>query len=236
MKIRINKYLSECGIGSRRKVEEFILDGRVEINDRAVIELSTLVDVERDVVTIDGEKIRPKRHLYYLLHKPKGVVTTTDDERNRETVIDLIKTNEKIFPVGRLDYNTTGALFLTNDGEFSHFLTHPSNHIVKEYIVKLSSPFDFNDKNKLLHGIILDGRNSKFQQLKVMDKTNHLISVKTVEGRNHFVKRMFGRLGYTVVELHRKSIAGFTADGIPPGKYLIIDPAKIKNLMHQDDE
>jgi len=231
MKLRINKFLSESGMGSRRKVEELILEGRVEVNDKLTTELGTIIDSDRDSVTIDGEKIQPKRHVYFLLHKPKGVVTTTDDERDRATVVDLVRTNERIFPVGRLDYNTTGALFLTNDGEFSHYVTHPSSKIEKEYIAKLSRPFEIAEKNKMLHGILLDGRNSKFEYIKILDKAGYIVAVKTVEGRNHFVKRMFGRLGYMVIELHRKSIAGVSADNIEPGKYIKLDPQKIQKIM-----
>jgi 23S rRNA pseudouridine2605 synthase len=138
MLIRLNKYISDSGIASRRKAEEFILDGRVMVNNKIITELSFRVDAAADIVLLDGEKISPKRHLYFLLNKPKGVVTTTDDEKNRRTVVELVKTKEKVYPVGRLDYNTTGVLFLTNDGDFANLLTHPSNRVPRVYEAYLS--------------------------------------------------------------------------------------------------
>ena len=131
MLTRLNKYIAESGITSRRKSDELILQGRVTVNNKVIAELGYKIDSEHDNVMVDGEKVNPRRHIYFLLNKPSGVVTTTDDEKKRRTVVDLINVNEKIFPVGRLDYNTTGVLLLTNDGEFSNFLTHPRNKIPK---------------------------------------------------------------------------------------------------------
>lgn len=198
VKVRINKFIADSGFASRRKVEELILEGRVEVNNTTILSLATQVDPEKDTVMVDGEKIKPKRHLYFILHKPKGVITTTDDERARKTVVDLIKTKEKIFPVGRLDYDTTGILFLTNDGDFSNYLTHPSNFVTKEYKVKLNRPLESNDKTLLTKGIKLDGKNSRFQSVMAKDKSFLVWAVKTNEGRNHFVKRMFAKIGYRV--------------------------------------
>lgn len=231
VKVRINKFIADSGFASRRKVEEYILAGRVEVNDKVVENLSVIINPEKDIVRVDGERIKPKRHLYFILHKPKGVITTTSDEKNRKTVVDLINSKEKIFPVGRLDYNTTGILFLTNDGDFSNFMTHPSNKVVKEYKVKLNRPLEYEDRLNLTRGIKLDGRNSRFEQIKPKDKSNTLWLVSTSEGRNHFVKRMFSKLGYTVTELHRVSIAGFTADSIPPGKFVEVKESEIRKLM-----
>jgi 16S rRNA U516 pseudouridylate synthase RsuA-like enzyme len=123
--VRINKFLADSGISSRRKSEEYISQGRVAVNDKIVIELSHKVDIEKDVVTLDGEKIKPKKNIYILLNKPKGYITTVSDDRNRRTVMDLVKSKERIYPVGRLDYDTTGLLFLTNDGELSQLLHIP---------------------------------------------------------------------------------------------------------------
>jgi len=144
MMIRLNKFISDCGISSRRKSEELILQGRVEVNKKVIIDLSFKVDPEKDFVELDGEKITRRKHVYYLLNKPKGVITTSNDEKQRRTVVDLIKSGQgasvprgKIYPVGRLDYNTTGVLILTNDGEFTNLLTHPGNRVPREYEVKL---------------------------------------------------------------------------------------------------
>ncbi len=229
--IRLNKFISECGISSRRKSEELILQGRVSVNDKTIIDLSFKVDTENDKVFLDGEKISPRRHLYFLMNKPKGIITTTDDEKNRKTVVDLIKTKEKIFPVGRLDYNTTGVLILTNDGEFSNLLTHPKNKIPREYEVKLEKPLFEEDKEKLLHGVYIKGEKGKFIRITFPKKNNRkLVIVTTVEGRNHFVKNMFGTLGYNVLSLNRKSFAGFTAD-IPIGTYRVLTIEEISGVI-----
>ena len=164
-KVRINKFLADSGISSRRKSEEYILQGRVAINDKIVTEFSHKVDIEKDIVTLDGEKIKPKKNIYILLNKPKGYITTVSDDRNRRTVMDLVKSKDRIYPVGRLDYDTTGLLFLTNDGDLSQLLTHPGNKVPREYEVKLDKPLDENDKLKLLQGISLEGKRGKFLKI-----------------------------------------------------------------------
>ena len=161
-KVRINKFLSDSGVSSRRNSEQFILDKRVTVNDKIITELSFKVDPEKDVVTLDGERIKPKKHIYVLLNKPKGYITTVSDERDRKTVLDLVKTKERIYPIGRLDYNTTGLLFLTNDGDFSQLLTHPRNKVPREYEVKLDNSLNEEDKINLLKGVNLDGKKGKF--------------------------------------------------------------------------
>lgn len=217
-KVRINKFLADSGISSRRKSEEYILQGRVAVNDRIVNEFRHKVDIEKDIVTLDGERIKPKKNIYILLNKPKGYITAVSDDRNRRTVVDLVKTKEKIYPVGRLDYDTTGLLFLTNDGELSQLLTHPGNKVPREYEVKLDKPLEENDKMKLLQGISLEGKRGKFIKLTFPgQKDKKIVSVICEEGRNRFVKRMFRKLGYTVLELNRFSFAGIMLD-VPPGK------------------
>jgi pseudouridine synthase len=229
--IRLNKYLSDCGISSRRKSEEYILQGRVFINNKVALDLSARVDPINDIVLLDGEKIFQKRKLYILLNKPKGVVTTTIDEKNRKTVVDLIKSRDKIFPVGRLDYNTTGVLILTNDGEFSNFLTHPVKRIPREYEVKLDRTLTGEDKEKLCKGIYIKGVKGKFIKVILHDKKNwKFVTVIAIEGRNHFVKNMFGALGYTVEALNRKSFAGITAD-IPVGAYRVLSKDEISGVI-----
>ena len=229
--IRLNKFISDCGIASRRKAEEFILQGRVAVNNRTIRELSFKVDTENDAVSLDGEKIIPKKHLYFLLNKPKGVVTTTDDERNRKTVVDLLNIKEKIFPIGRLDYNTTGVLILTNDGDFSNLLTHPRNHVPREYEVKLDKEISESDKEKLLKGIYINGQKGKFIKIDFPKRNQKkLLNVTAVEGRNHFVKNMFGALNYTVIALNRKSFAGITAD-IPVGSYRTLTNDEVSGVI-----
>jgi 23S rRNA pseudouridine2605 synthase len=218
MKTRINRYLSECGVSSRRKSEELVKNGRVAVNDNIILDLNFKVEPS-DIVTLDGERIKPKKKLYYILNKPKGVITSVKDDRNRKTVIDLINIKQKIYPVGRLDYDTTGLLFLTNDGEFSQLLSHPSNRIPREYEVKLDNDLKDEDKNQLLKGVYLNGKKGKF--IKIIfpsPKDKKFIRVRCEEGRNRFVKRMFGKLGYDIKSLKRISYAGIKLD-IPIGKY-----------------
>jgi 23S rRNA pseudouridine2605 synthase len=230
MPVRLNKFIAESGVASRRKAEEFILQGRVSVNKKVVTDLSFRVS-ENDDVFVDGEKIRQRRYVYYLLNKPPGVVTTTDDEKKRKTVIDLINTSEKIFPVGRLDYNTTGILLLTNDGNFSNILTHPRNRIERVYEVNLDRRLEDDDKSALLKGVYIEGKKGVFTKLefaKVKDRKKLVITC--IEGRNRFVKRMFAALGYTVTALNRKSFAGIESD-IPVGNYRMLTSAEIKKLQ-----
>jgi 23S rRNA pseudouridine2605 synthase len=216
---RLNKFIADSGLTSRRKAEELILQGRVTVNKKTVSKLAFNIDTEIDEVTVDGEKIKPADHVYYLLNKPKGVVTTTDDEKKRMTVTDLIKCKQKIFPIGRLDYNTTGVLILTNDGEFTQKLIHPKNNIIREYEVKLDKELAPEHEIALLKGVFIDGTRGKFIAVKYGKKKDRRnITVQCTEGRNHFVKKMFTTINYTVEKLHRSSFAGIIPD-IPIGSY-----------------
>ncbi len=229
--MRLNKFIAECGVCSRRKAEELIQQGRITVNKKTVTKLSTEIDPEKDDVFLDGEKLKFQQFVYYLLNKPKGVIATTSDEKNRTAVTDLIKTKTKIFPVGRLDANTTGVLLLTNDGNFANKLIHPSNNIIREYEVKLDRELDFKDEKQLLEGVYPDGKKGKFDSIyfkKKKDRKN--LIVKCTEGRNHFVKKMFWTLNYTVEKLHRKSFAGII-DDIPVGSYRKLTNDEIKKLL-----
>ena len=232
-KVRINKYLADSGISSRRKSEEYISQGRVAVNDKIVTEFSHKVDTEMDIVTLDGEKIKPKKNIYILLNKPKGYITTVSDDRKRRTVMDLVKSKERIYPVGRLDYDTTGLLFLTNDGELSQLLTHPGNKVPREYEVKLDKPLDENDKLKLLQGVLLEGKKGNFIKITFpWQKDKKIVTVVCEEGRNRFVKRMFRKLDYTVLELNRLSFAGIMLD-VPPGKSRNLTFGEIQQLKQK---
>ena len=228
--IRLNKFIAESGICSRRKAEDLILQGRVEVNKQVVIELSFSIDPEEDVVRLDGELIKPKKHIYLLMNKPRGVVTTTSDEKNRTTVLDIIKIKEKIFPVGRLDYNTTGVLLLTNDGDFSFYLTHPKNKIQREYSVKIDRPLSKEDVEKFKKGVFIEGVRGKFISVEFPNENSFkFVKVVSEEGRNHFVKNMFKTLGYTVLGLHRERYGIFIAD-VPIGAYRNLTDDEIKSI------
>lgn len=229
--VRLNKFISECGFASRRKSEEFILEGRVTVNGEIVNSLSVKVDPFNDDITIDGERLIKKRKVYYLLNKPKGYITSTKDEKSRKTVVDLIKTKDKIFPVGRLDYDTTGVLFLTNDGDFTNFLTHPRNKIPREYLAVLDYPLGEDDKLKLTKGIVLDGKKGKFVKVNYASNNKSRVVVTAEEGRNRFVKRMFKALGYNVQSLDRKSYAGIVANNLPIGAYRKMSFSEINQIV-----
>jgi pseudouridine synthase len=231
--VRINKFLADSGISSRRKSEEYILQGRVAVNDKIVTEFSHKVDLEKDSVTLDGEKIKPKKHIYILLNKPKGYITTISDDRNRRTVMDLVKSKERIYPVGRLDYDTTGLLFLTNDGELSQLLTHPGNKVPREYEVKLDKPLNEDDRHELLQGVSLEGKRGRFLKITFpLHNNKKIVSIVCEEGRNRFVKKMFRKLDYTVVELNRSSFAGIILD-VPTGKSRNLTYNEIQELKQK---
>lgn len=231
MKVRLNKFLSECGIASRRKSEEYIKEGRVTVNGKIIIDLAFSFDPDHDIISLDGEKIKPQKKVYYLLNKPKGFITSTDDEKGRRIVTDLIETKVKIFPVGRLDYDTTGVLLLTNDGDFSNFITHPSNKVPREYKVTLHKELTEDDKFKYLKGITLDRRRSRFEAISFVTKTTHdKVFVTTIEGRNHFIKNMFAALGYFVDRLERISYGGFNVKGMPNGSYRLLSQHEIRKI------
>jgi 23S rRNA pseudouridine2605 synthase len=229
--LRLNKYLSECGIDSRRKAEELILQGRISINDEVITNLAVRVDPDKDSVSLDGEKLKRQKKIYFLMNKPKGYVSTTSDEKNRNIVIDLIKTDLKIFPVGRLDFNTTGVLFLTNDGDFTNLLLHPKNKVSRIYRATLNKPLTNDDIVRLQKGIILDGKKGKFEELRIQNqKTRKIITVKVYEGRNHFVKNMFASIGYKVTGLTRISYAGIGYGKLPLGAWRELTGDEINNI------
>lgn len=229
--MRINKFIADSGITSRRKAEELITQGRVSVNNNTVLELSYRINPAKDDVLVDGEKIKIKKSKYYLLNKPKGVISTTNDERKRRTVIDLIKSKEKIFPVGRLDYNTTGVLLITNDGNFSNLLTHPGNKVPKVYEVLLDKQLEINHKRELLKGVFIDKRKGNFKNINFVDaRDRKRVEVSCIEGRNHFVKRMFEKFGYRIKSLNRISFAGIEVD-IPVGTYRELSTDEVSKLI-----
>ncbi len=231
MEVRLNKFLSECGIASRRKSDEIISQGRVTVNGKTVTNKGVKIRPGVDRVEVDGEGVRPEKKVYFLLNKPAGFITTTKDEKNRPTVVNLIKTNAKIFPVGRLDVNTTGALIITNDGDFYEKLLHPRMGIIRKYAATLDKPLEPEDSEKLIKGIYLKGSKRKFLKVKFPEKKNgKIVEVQTNEGMNHFVKRMFEAIGYRVNKLHRMAIGPFTVKNLPVGSYRKLTPQEIEQI------
>lgn len=232
--MRINKFISESGICSRRKAEEYIREGRVQINGYTVNTLSKLINPDKDKVTVDGELIKPQKRVYFLMHKPSGFITSTEDEEGRKTVIDLlINVREKVFPVGRLDYNTTGILLLTNDGDFANAILHPSKKIQREYTVKLHRGLTLEDENQMVRGYTIEGKRGKFVSIKSLNKDRTSVSVVSEEGRNHFVKLMFKARGYFVEKLHRSRFGPFDVKRMPEGSYRIVTEQEIKEFYRE---
>lgn len=232
---RLQKYLSSCGIASRRKSEELILAGKVKVNGKIVTELGTKVS-EKDEVEVENMEVYRKEKEYYLLYKPEKTICSVSDEKGRTTIVDLIETDEKIFPVGRLDYDTTGLILLTNDGELTNKLTHPKGYVEKTYIAKVSGIVTGKEIHELEEGIELEGVKTKKARakLKKIDKKNNksYVELTITEGRNHQVKNMFAALGHKVLKLKRISYAFFNLEGMKIGEYRRLTAKEVKQLYN----
>ena len=220
--MRINKYLALCGIGSRRKVEEFILDGQIAVNGKIIANLATDINIKKDKVTHNGVSVSlPSKYVYYKFNKPKGYICSAKDEKDRKTIFDIVKTEERLFSVGRLDYNSEGLLILTNDGDFANKLTHPSNKINKEYIVTVEGEMTEGDLAVLRAGVVENGvrmPKAKVELLGIKDRISRM-SIIIDEGQNRQIRRMFEAIGKNVVLLKRVRIGGLKLGGLERGKY-----------------
>ncbi len=220
-----------CGITSRRKAEELVVAGRVSVNGRRISDLATQIDTEKDVVRIDKKRIElQQKRQYVLLNKPKGVVTTTRDERGRKTVMDLFKSDKKLFPVGRLDMNTEGLLLLTNDGKLAHRLMHPRYRVFKVYRVSLDKPFATADFDPLTRGINLNDGMTAPCEARFYHSDLSRVEIKLHEGRNHQVRRMFEALGYRVRSLKRVKYGPLALRKLERGRYRELNPLEVMLL------
>lgn len=231
---RLQKIIAECGYCSRRKAEELILKGKVKVNGTVISQLGYKANMN-DAIEVNGELLNNKEdYVYFLLNKPRGIITSTSDEKNRKTVIDLINCDKRIYPVGRLDYDTTGVLLLTNDGNLANYLMHPSHNIEKVYVVKIEGILTKEDVISLEKGVIIDGKKTSKSKVKIIkiDKKNNISIVKIMihEGRNHQVKKMFNAVGYNVIKLKRESFSFLTCDGLKSGEYRILSIKEVKML------
>ena len=233
---RLQKVIANSGYTSRRKAEEMIKQGRVKVNGETVYELGTKVDT-KDVIVVDGYALKNENKVYYLLYKPRGVVTTTSDDKGRKTVVDLINTNIRIYPVGRLDYDTTGALILTNDGELANLLMHPKNNIDKIYIAKVKGLIGKEQIRKLQNGVYIDGIKTSKSKARITkyDKKSDTSIVELIihEGKNHQVKKMFEAIGYEVIKLKREGISFLNLIGLKSGEYRNLNPKEVKKLYNE---
>ena len=230
--IRLNKFLALAGIGSRRSNDELILSGDVKVNGKVVQELGVKINPQIDRITVRGNQVFVEQKLVYLLlNKPKDTITTVKDERGRTTVMDLVKVKQRVFPVGRLDRNTTGVLLITNDGEFANGLMHPKHEIERVYHVRLERGILDEDVKKLREGVRLDDGVARVNQVETLKKTKRTeLFVSIHEGRNREVRRMFETLGYDVKKLDRISFAGITTAGLSRGKWRKLQHKEVEHL------
>lgn len=228
---RLQKVIAQAGIASRRKAEELIKDGKVKVNGEVKKELGTKVS-ESDKVEVNNKPIEKETKEYYLLNKPRGVITTTNDEHGRKIVTDLIETSARIYPVGRLDYDTTGAILLTNDGEFANILMHPSNKIDKVYLAKLEGIIKGEQINALKNGVMLDDVLVKASRVKLkkvnQENSTSMVEITIHEGKNHQVKRMFESVGFHVEKLTRERIGIFDINNLKSGQYRKLTPKEVQ--------
>lgn len=230
--VRLNRFIAQAGLCSRREADAWIAEGRVSVNGQPTTEMGTQITVEKDHVEVDGRPIRPQQLTYVLLFKPRDTITTTDDEKDRRTVLDLLDAEARsrgVVPVGRLDRNTTGVLLLTNDGELTHRLMHPSYEVEKLYQVETDEPVPASALQSLLDGVELEDGPARADQVTHLGASNR-IGLALHEGRNRQVRRMFEALGFPVRKLERVRYAGLTADGMRPGQSRLLKPHEINAL------
>ena len=237
---RLQKVIAQSGVTSRRKAEELITNGKVKVNDQVVTELGTKVS-DKDKIMVNNEPISKEVKEYYILNKPRGVLTTTKDEHARKTVIDLIPTTARIYPFGRLDYDTTGLLLLTNDGEFANILMHPKSNIEKVYVAKIKGILKKEAIDTLKNGVEIDeGVIVKAQRVKLKKvdlKTNTcMVQISICEGKNHQVKKMFSKVGFEVLKLKREKEGFFDLKNLQSGEYRKLTPKEIKRVYSLKSE
>lgn len=231
---RLQKIIAESGYASRRKAEELIKKGKVIVNGKVVTELGTKASFGDDIL-VEGKKIEKEEKEYYIFNKPRGVITSTSDDKGRRVVTDYFNSNKRIFPVGRLDYDTTGLLIVTNDGELSNLITHPKNEIEKVYVAKIEGIIKDTEINKLKSGIVLDGVKCipKRVKLKSFDKKSNssIVEITITEGKNHEVKRLFESVGFSVSKLKRERVAFLSLGNLQSGEYRKLNPKEVKQLF-----
>lgn len=233
---RLQKAMANAGVASRRASEKLIASGHVKVNGQTVTELGTKVG-PHDEVEVDGVPIHQEQHVYYLLNKPRGVISSAHDEKGRKTVVDMLheaEVEERIYPVGRLDYDTTGILLLTNDGDLANKLMHPRFEVAKTYIAKVKGLVKNEDLKQLRLGIHLDGRKTKPAKTKLKEtdreKKTSIVQLTIHEGRYHQVKRMLEAVGHPVLKLHRETYGFLNLQGLQSGEFRALRPEEVRKL------
>ena len=231
---RLQKAIAASGYTSRRKAEDLIAAGRVQVNGEGISELGFKVK-KGDIIMIDDKALKGENKVYYVFYKPKGCICSLSDELGRSTVIDYFpEVEERIYPVGRLDYDTTGVLLMSNDGEFANLMMHPSSHLEKVYEVSVSGLVQGETLHKLEKGVYLEGTKTLPCKIKVTHKdVEHkttILMIKLVEGKNRQVKKMFEAMGHKVKRLHRLQVGTINLKGLTPGHYRLLKPQEVKEL------
>ncbi len=235
--MRLNRFLASCGVSSRRGADELISQGKVTVNGAVVTELGTQIDEATDIVSIGGKTVTPDTgRVYIMLNKPAGVLSSCSDDRGRKTVLDIVKTDKRIFPVGRLDYDTQGLLILTNDGDFAYRCTHPKHEVDKTYVADVTGLLDDKALRSLKNGVVVDGRKTAKAQIKVIERKDDTarLEVTIHEGRNRQIKKMFESVGCKVLYLKRISIGALMLKDLPAGKWRHLSSSELK-LLGIDD-
>ena len=231
--IRLNSYIAKSGICSRRDADELIKDGKISVNGTIVTELGTKVG-SRDSVKYDGQPVRKEKLVYILLNKPKNFITTTKDPEERHTVMELVANacQERLFPVGRLDRNTTGLLLLTNDGDLADSLSHPSNKVQKLYQVELNQPINSEILQKIRNGITLEDGEIQADEIEIVTNDRKVIGIELHSGKNRIVRRIFEFFGYKVTKLDRVMYADLTKIDLPRGKWRYLKEKEVVRLKY----
>ncbi len=236
MEERLQKYLAECGIASRRKCEEYIIQGKVQVNGKTITELGVKVNPEKDKITFEGKNVKQEeRKVYILLNKPIGYVTTSDEQFGRDKVLDLVKVRERVVPVGRLDMYTSGALILTNDGDFVYKVTHPKHEITKTYTVTVKGIIKNEEVEQLRKGVKIDDYTTRPAKVKILKtdegKDISRLEITIHEGKNRQVRRMCESVGRRVIALHRSKIGNIGVKDIELGKWRYLKDFEVKTLI-----
>jgi len=236
MEERLQKYLANCGVASRRKCEEYILQGKVKVNGKTVTELGTKINTEKDIIEFENKPVKESsKHVYILLNKPIGYVTTADDQFGRDTVLDLVKVRERIVPVGRLDMYTSGALILTNDGDFVYKVTHPKHEIEKTYTVTVKGIVQNSEVEQLRNGVQIEDYTTKPAKVKILktdtEKDISRLEITIHEGKNRQVRRMCEAVGRKVLALHRSKIGNIGVKDLELGKWRYLSSKEVQQLM-----
>ena len=236
--MRINKYIASCGVASRRKADALVAEGRVYVNGKKVSEAGFQVEPENDEVKIDGKAIGvEEKKVYVLLNKPTGYISTASDQFGRKSVTDIVKVKYRVYPVGRLDYDTSGLLILTNDGEFTYAVTHPKHEIVKTYVAKIEGVPSREELERFKDGVDIGGFVTSKASIKVIsqssDGSTSAVEIKIHEGKNRQVRKMCEAIGHKVIRLQRTAIGDLRLEGLKAGQWRHLSSEEVSRLLNK---